>query len=389
MAFVVGARPQFVKAAAVYRFLGEHPEAPGFNDALVHSGQHYDELVNDVFFRELPLPAPAAELGVGDVPLEQQFGRIVERITPVYRRIEPDAVVVFGDTTTTIGAALAAAYLDVPVVHVEAGERSYRRRRFPEELNRIVVDHASTLCLTATEGARDQLLTEGVSPARVRFVGDVMLDLFLWAWPRLAELAKSETRPDGPYDLATLHRAENTDDAARLRTIIAALDRGPRPVILPAHPRLATRLAAAGIEPQGAIRMVPPVGYFQLLRLLEGATLVVTDSGGVMREASFAGKPCVVPMRDMPWRVLVDEGWAHEVDADADELAHLLRNPPSVPSQPTAAFGDGKACARIVASLNELVGGPLQDPAIWRAPSPSSGAEVDDVDLLGALRPHT
>ncbi len=360
----------------MYRYLGEHPEEPGFDGALVHSGQHYDELVNEVFFRELPLPSPAAELDVGNVPPEQQLGRILERITPVYRRIEPDAVVVFGDTTTTIGAALAAAYLDLPVVHVEAGERSYRRRRFPEELNRIVVDHASTLCLTATDAARDQLLAEGVSSPRVRFVGDVMLDLFLWAWPRLAQLPESDTRPDGPYDLATLHRAENTDDAERLRTIIAALDRGPRPVVLPAHPRLANRLAAAGVEPQGAIRIVPPVGYFQLLRLLQGATLVVTDSGGVMREAAFAGKPCVVPMRDMPWRALVDEAWAQEVDADADELVALLQHPPAVPSQPTSAFGDGRACARIVASLNEIVGGSVQDAAIWRPPSRSSSPKV-------------
>jgi UDP-N-acetylglucosamine 2-epimerase len=359
--FVVGARPQFVKAAAVWQRLADHPRAAAFEAVLVHSGQHYDRLLSDVFFEELPLPAPAYELGVGEAPMAEQFGQILARTDRLVAEVEPAAVVVFGDTTTTLAAALAAAYRDVPVVHVEAGERAYRRRRYPEETNRVLADHLATLCLAATDRAAGYLAAEGVAEERVRVVGDVMYDLFLWGRAQVADRPVGPLLPAGVeagrFDLATVHRAENTDDDEVLVGLLSALDAGPRPVVLPAHPRLARRCADLGWRPRGGLALVAPVGYLDLLTLLGSAQVVVTDSGGLMREAFFARVPCVIPLAHTPWRELVESGWAVEVGADPGRLAAAVAGATRPAAEPPDYFGDGRACARVVEAVADVCGG--------------------------------
>jgi len=367
--FVVGARPQFIKAAALSRYLGEEPSAAAFEPVLVHSGQHYDDLLNDVFFRELPLPRPDRELGVGEAPMAVQFGQILERLTAVLDELSPAAVAVYGDTTTTLAGALAAAYRDIPVVHVEAGERAYRRAHYPEETNRVLADHLASLCLTATERAARYLAEEGLGPSRVVFVGDVMYDLFLWARAEVDERPVTPLLPDGvdpaTFDLATIHRAENTDDEDLLVGLLEALDAGPRPVVLPAHPRLTGRCRELGWAPRRSLHLVEPVGYFDMVTLLTRARHTVTDSGGLMRESYFAATPCIVPLASTPWRELVESGWAVEIGHDVERLAALLDDFPRPAGPPPALFGDGRAAAHVVAAINELVAAGAA-PDRWR-----------------------
>ncbi len=248
--FVVGARPQLVKDAALTLTMRADPGRARFSRLLVNSGQHYDDMLSDVFFRELPMDRPDRELSVGSGAPDVQFGQILNRLTSTLEETGPEAVVVYGDTTTTLAASLAAAYRDVPVVHVEAGERAYQRTKSPEELNRILTDHAATLCLAVSERSRERLRGEGVSTHRIRVVGDLMYDLFRWAVGRVGPPPS-----DGAYDVATIHRAENTDDPGFLRELLGALDEGPRRVILPAHPRLRKALAQTGWQPDGALEI--------------------------------------------------------------------------------------------------------------------------------------
>lgn len=372
---VVGARPQFIKAAALWLHLADHPEAAAFTPLLVHSGQHYDELLSDVFFEELPLPAPAHELGVGEFPQTEQFAEILIRCSALLAEVDPAAVLVVGDTTTTLAAALAAGYADVPVVHLEAGERAYRRHRYPEETNRVLADHLAAMCLTATERATLVLRGEGMSPARVRFVGDVMLDLFLWGRSRalpLSTVAPPGLR-SGDFDLATLHRAENTDDDLTLVRLLGALDHAPRPVVLPAHPRLAKRCNALGWQASGSLQLIPPVGYLAMLSLLDGASQVVTDSGGLMREAFFAATPCIVPAGDSPWGEIVRTGWAWVTGDDTDRLLELLESFPRPDSPPPPLFGDGHAAAAVVAAVNEVVAVGQSPRAAWEPEGTAAG----------------
>ena len=370
--FVVGARPQFIKAAALGLYLGRHPDAARFTPVLVHSGQHYDAALSDVFFAELPVPAPDVELGVGEGPPAVQFGQILERLSTLLDDLAPAAVAVYGDTTTTLAAGLAAAYRDIPVVHIEAGERAYRRWRYPEETNRVLTDHLSALCLTATERAARYLADEGVAAERVRVVGDVMYDLFVWAEERLGSGRPAGLPPGidpAAYDVATVHRAENTDDGPALVALLAALDAGPRPVVLPAHPRLTKRCRALGWAPTGALHLVEPVGYLDMVGLVRTATTVVTDSGGLMREAFFAGRPCVVPLEHVPWRELVETGWAVEVGRDVDRLRRLVERFPRPEGPPPRLFGDGTAGAGVVRAINE---------ALARSAEGGPGFGVDD-----------
>jgi UDP-N-acetylglucosamine 2-epimerase len=369
--FVVGARPQFIKAAALGLHLTEHPETARFDPILVHSGQHYDHLLSDIFFRELPVPRPDYELDVGGAPPAVQFGQILERLTALLEQLTPAAVVVYGDTTTTLAGALAASYRDVPVVHVEAGERAYRRARYPEETNRVLTDHLATVCLTATERAVSYLEHEGISGQRVRFVGDVMYDLFLWARRQFGARDTRWSLPSGvdwsDFDLATIHRAENTDDDDVLVGLLEALDHGCRPVVLPAHPRLLARCRALGWSPSGTLHLTEPVGYLDMIATVVQAHTVVTDSGGLMREAFFAARPCIVPLANTPWRELAESGWAIEVDGDHSRLQQLLVDFPRPSAPPGQVFGDGRAAARVVDVINNLCTGPALGVG-WRPP---------------------
>jgi UDP-N-acetylglucosamine 2-epimerase (non-hydrolysing)/UDP-GlcNAc3NAcA epimerase len=283
---VLGNRPQFVKAAAVSQRLRAVAD-----EVLVHTGQHYDDALSRVFFEELGLPRPEHQLELGGGSNTSQTGRMLCALEPLIASVAPDVVLVYGDTNSTLAGALAGAQAGVPVAHVEAGMRSYDRT-MPEELNRVLTDHASSLLLCSSEAAAEILRGERVV-GTVEVVGDVMVDVFELLAPRAdaAILAQLGVR-SGEYLLATAHRAGNVDAPDRLRALVDVLTAMPGPVVLPLHPRTRARLSEAGLALDGVV-VTPPLGYLEFTALLVGARAVLTDSGGVQKEAYLAGVPCV------------------------------------------------------------------------------------------------
>lgn len=349
---VVGARPQFVKAAPVSRAL----QRAGIRETLVHTGQHYDVRMSDIFFEQLGLPAPAHHLDVGSMSHGAQTGRIMERLEPVLQSAAPDWLLVYGDTNSTLGGALVAAKLHVPVAHVEAGLRSFDRR-MPEEVNRVLTDHVSTRLYVPTPTAAANLAAEGIRGPTVRCVGDVMLDA-VRLFGSLPATAPSATVALGvvprSFALVTIHRAENTDDPARLAAIMDGMDRLARevPVIWPVHPRLAARLAGRPV-PSGMHR-VEPFSYFDMLRAQRDAAVVVTDSGGLQKEAFFAGVPCVTLRDTTEWVETVTLGWNRLVPPqDGATIAQAARDAIGTRGETAMPYGDGRAAEVIAADLLE------------------------------------
>jgi UDP-GlcNAc3NAcA epimerase len=342
---VVGARPQFVKAAVVSQALrGRHTEI------LVHTGQHYDRNMSDVFFEDLQLSAPARHLGIGSGSHGEQTGRMLMAIEATLFEEKPDAVLLYGDTNSTLAGALAAAKLHLPIAHVEAGCRSYERD-MPEEMNRVLTDHVSTWLLCPTRSAADNLAREGLR-AGVHVVGDVMLDL---CRARLAEAERRSTigrslgLRDRRYVVATIHRAENTDDSERLAMLIDALGRVGVPVVFPLHPR--TRAALAGTALPANVRAVDPLGYLDMLAAVRHAQAVITDSGGLQKEALFLGTPCVTVRRSTEWPETIAAGWNVCVDGTAEAIAVAVRTARPPATAGDELFGDGHAAEKIVACL--------------------------------------
>jgi UDP-N-acetylglucosamine 2-epimerase (non-hydrolysing)/UDP-GlcNAc3NAcA epimerase len=346
---VIGNRPQFVKAAAVSPALRRAHE-----EVLVHTGQHFDDRLSAVFFAELGLPAPDRELGVALGTSSSQTARMLGALEPVLADVDPDAVLVYGDTNSTLAGALAGAQAGVPVVHVEAGMRSFDRS-MPEELNRVLVDHASALLLCSTAVAVANLRHEGVT-GLIELVGDVMVDIAMSIQPRARErfdLLGERGLVPGQYVLATAHRAANVDDPERLERLVALLASVPLPVLLPLHPRTAARLRDSGLlaRLQAAPRVIltEPLGYFELTTLLCGARAAMTDSGGVQKEAYLAGVPCITLRASTEWVETVEHGWNVLVDLDAAAaLDALEREPPFVRPQ---LYGDGHAGENVVGAL--------------------------------------
>jgi len=346
---VVGNRPQFVKAAAVSRRLRAVGE-----EVLVHTGQHYDDELSRVFFDELGLPRPEHHLALGGGTNTAQTARMLDALEPLLRDEAPDAVLVYGDTNSTLAGAVAGAQARRPVAHVEAGMRSFDRA-MPEELNRVLTDHASDLLLCSSEAAAGHLRAERVA-GTVRVVGDVMVDVAQAIAPRApsAALAALGVAP-GEYLLATAHRAGTVDDPERLARLVALLRALPGPVVLPLHPRTRARLEAAGrLDALAALRLTPPLGYLEFTALLRGARAVVTDSGGVQKEAYLAGVPCVTLRDRTEWTETVETGWNALVDLDAEAALDALARPR--PAKRPPLYGDGRAGERVVAALQELVG---------------------------------
>jgi UDP-GlcNAc3NAcA epimerase len=356
---VVGARPQFVKAAVISRYLRESPVEQHIEEVLVHTGQHYDAQMSDVFFRELDIPAPHHNLEVGSASSATQMARIIDRLGPVFQAERPDMVLVYGDTHSTLAAGIVAAHMNIPLTHVEAGERIYRRHEVPEEINRILTDNASSLCLSCTERATRNLLREGMAPGRVRFVGDPMYDLFLWARERVGRLASVSPATyglePGKYFLATIHRAQNTRDADAVLGLFNALDRASRPVLLPVHPRVKRFLNDAGWVPQGSLRLLEPLGYFDFMALLLACHGTVTDSGGVSRESYYAGKPCIVPMQNCWWPEVVDAGWICEAGSDPGRLLEAMNTFRPPQSKLPLLFGDGRSAEKIIDAVQSFL----------------------------------
>lgn len=351
---VVGARPQFVKLAPIARAAA----AAGEEHIIVHTGQHYDPMLSDVFFRDLEIPAPDAHLGVGSGSHGVQTGAILSQMDGVLERFQPDAVLVYGDTNSTLAAAVSAVKLHFPVAHLEAGLRSFNRA-MPEEHNRVLTDHAADLCLAPTAVAMGHLSDEGLA-ARSVLVGDVMTDVLYQV--RDAVAAQPSAQPiiedvePGAYRLATIHRAENTDDPSRLREIVDALAASPLPVILLAHPRVRAKAAEHGIAlDAGSLRTRDPLAYPELIAAANDSAGIVTDSGGLQKEAFLLRVPCTTVRRETEWVETVELGW-NVLANTADEIAAALARstPAATDAQP---YGDGHAASRAVAAITAAFGG--------------------------------
>ncbi|AXV06410.1 UDP-N-acetylglucosamine 2-epimerase [Euzebya pacifica] len=360
---VVGARPQFIKAAVISRAIADLNAAAGDKghvaDVIVHTGQHYDTTMSQVFFDELSIPDPVHNLEVSGGTHGEMTGRMLERLEAVIIEESPDWVLVHGDTNSTLAGALAATKLHVPLAHVESGLRSYNRR-MPEEINRIVTDSIADLLFVPTEQARSNLLSEGVPGERIIPVGDVMFDATKFYAP-LAE-QRSAVRAthgleSGNYVLATVHRAENTDDPARLKQIVMGLSRlsEENTVVLPLHPRTRLALEAAGLldDVGSSLLLIEPVGYLEMLDLERNARVIATDSGGVQKEAYFAGVGCVTLRDETEWVELVEAGVNVLAGADADRIVAAAEQLRQVDPEP-GLYGDGQAGEKVVSALVEV-----------------------------------
>lgn len=343
---VVGARPQFVKCAPVSREVRKVHE-----EVLVHTGQHYDYLLSEVFFCDLGIPAPDYHLDIGSGSHGVQTGRMLAAIEEVIGKEEPEIVLVYGDTNSTLAGALAAAKMHVPVAHVEAGLRSFDRR-MPEEVNRVLTDHCSDLLFCPTATAVRNLAAEGVT-AGVHLTGDVMVDALQQNLP-LARERSTVDLPGEPYYLATVHRAGNTDDPVALRAIMEAFALLDGPVVFPVHPRTQKKFAGYGIAPAANVRVVEPLPYFDMLALLSGARAVLTDSGGVQKEAYILEVPCVTLRENTEWVETIEDGWNVLTGADTDRIVAEAQKAGGARRRHSARFGDGHAAARIAAIIREF-----------------------------------
>jgi UDP-N-acetylglucosamine 2-epimerase (non-hydrolysing)/UDP-GlcNAc3NAcA epimerase len=357
---VVGNRPQFVKAAAVSRHL-----RASAGEILIHTGQHYDRELSDVFFEELGLPPPDHQLGGGSGSHAGQTAAIITALEPLVEEIDPDVVLVYGDTNSTLGGALVAAKGSVRLAHVEAGMRSFNRS-MPEEINRVVADSLSQLLLCSTEVAVRNLEHEGLSGGAV-LVGDVMADVALTFGPiadRRSSILGRLGLERGGFCVATAHRAGNVDDPGRLRRLVDVLARAARvaPVIFPVHPRTRARLQAAAaldaLELKG-IRAIDPLGYLDFTALVRASRAVITDSGGLQKEAFLASVPCVTMREETEWVETVEAGWNRLVGLDpaaADTAIEELPRPGGGTSPAAEMYGGGKAGERVATAIAERLG---------------------------------
>ncbi|HJY77110.1 MAG TPA: UDP-N-acetylglucosamine 2-epimerase (non-hydrolyzing) [Burkholderiales bacterium] len=356
IATILGARPQFIKAAPVSKALADRN---GIEEVLVHTGQHFDAAMSDVFFREMAIPEPRHHLGIGGLAHGAMTGRMLEAIEGVLLAEKPEWVMVYGDTNSTLAGALAAAKLKIPVAHVEAGLRSFNRA-MPEEINRVVADHVSTLLFAPTDTAVRNLLAEGVARPAIALTGDVMFDaalIFAGAAEQHSRVLQRLGLTRKGYLLATVHRAENTDNAERLGAVFRGLAAASaqHPVVLPLHPRTKAVLVATGFQPPQTLRIVEPVGFLDMVMLEKHARLIATDSGGVQKEAFFHKVPCVTLREETEWVELIDIGanrLAPPRDAGtiSEAIAAALDTPEKVFIN-EGLYGDGNAAQKIAARL--------------------------------------
>jgi len=348
IASIVGARPNFIKLAPVSREIRKKRE-----EVIIHTGQHYDPSMSDVFFAELGIPAPDHSLGIGSGRHGAQTGAMLEAIERVLVLERPDEVLVYGDTNSTLAGALAAAKLGIRTAHVEAGLRSYNRS-MPEEINRVLADRVAALLFCPSPAAADNLAREGITDG-VHVIGDVMADALFEASRRAQErstiLSRLALTPGG-FLLATIHRAENADDPSRLGAIIDAFGRIGEPIVFPIHPRTRHALAALG-DPQARlanVKAVDPVGYLDMTMLERSARMILTDSGGIQKEAYWLGVPCLTLRRETEWVETVEAGWNKVVGTDGEAIVSAVRRFRPPEARP-ALYGDRGASSRIAALL--------------------------------------
>ena len=339
---VLGARPQFIKAAPVSRAIAE----AGMTEIIVHTGQHFDALMSDVFFEELDIPKPGYNLEVNSLGHGAMTGRMLEKLEEVILAEKPAIILLYGDTNSTLAGALAGAKLNIPVAHVEAGLRSFNRR-MPEEVNRVVADHVSALLFCPTQSAVDNLAAEGITKG-VHAVGDVMFDTTLDAVKRAEGrstiIETHGLKPRG-YAVATIHRAENTDDPDRFARVVTWLEAAARqtPIVMPVHPRTRKLLASRGLPPAG-LTLIDPVGYLDMARLLSRAAAVFTDSGGLQKEAYFHRVPCVTLRDETEWVETIEAGWNR-----------LWTGPDYPPRREIPDYGDGHSAEAIAGLLHSAL----------------------------------
>ncbi|HEX2934111.1 MAG TPA: UDP-N-acetylglucosamine 2-epimerase (non-hydrolyzing) [Bacteroidales bacterium] len=342
---IVGARPQFIKAATLSRVIKNVDE---ISEIIVHTGQHYDPSMSDVFFKELNIPQPDINLEVGSGSHAKQTAKMLEGIEEVLLQHKPDCVVVYGDTNSTIAGALAASKLHIPIVHVEAGLRSFNRA-MPEEINRIATDHISDCLFAPTQNAMELLEKEGLAHRSV-FSGDVMFDSILY----YKEIARKKHKlsdivdaQPGQYYLATVHRQENTDNIRNLQSIFLAFSELDLPVIIPLHPR--TLKVMDEISYRSNVKVISPVGYLEMITLLANSCKVLTDSGGLQKEAYFMQKPCITLREETEWIETLEGNWNFIVSTNREKILEKINVNDFAPQK--EAFGNGKAAELIVEHL--------------------------------------
>lgn len=343
---IIGARPQFIKAAAV-----SHSLRKSFNEILVHTGQHYDANMSDVFFEELNIPKPAYHLNIGSGNHGAQTGAMLIEIEKVLLAEKPDFVMVYGDTNSTIAGALAASKLLIPVIHVEAGLRSFNMA-MPEEQNRILTDHISSLLFVPTATAIHNLTNEGIKNGVIN-VGDVMYDAIL----HFTAIAKEKSKiladlqiKENQFDLCTIHRAENTNDVQRMKQIVDALNQSSTPIVLPLHPRTLKYLNEYGIQFANHVKIIEPVGYLDMVMLEQSCRKILTDSGGVQKEAFFLGKPCITMRDQTEWVETVQNGWNVIVGADTSKIIAAI-NSFNPDAKREDHFGKGNAAELMINAI--------------------------------------
>lgn len=354
IASIVGARPQFIKLFPLSKELRKQHE-----EIIIHTGQHYDVNLSDIFFNELHIPSPDHNLGVGSGSHGRMTGEILIRIEETLLQEKPDLVVVFGDTNSTLAGALAAVKLHIPIAHVEAGLRSFNRR-MPEEINRVATDHVSDILLSPTETGTLNLRNEGLTE-NVFTVGDTMLDAFQKIAPLVqkhSHITEDLGLDQGTFQLLTIHRQENTDTKEQLGTIIDALIETGVDIVFPAHPRVQRFLKEYGLQQRidsSSIRLIPPVGYMDFLSLIRNASKVITDSGGVQKEAYFSQTPCITLRDETEWIETVSAGWNVVTMGNKDVIVDSILNFSPMGPVDLSAFGDGSASAQIAAVLAESI----------------------------------
>lgn len=366
---IIGARPQFIKAAMVSRALRARQ---GVSEILVHTGQHFDGNMSEIFFEQMEIPKPDYNLDIAGLSHGAMTGRMLEKIEKVLIKEKPDCVLVYGDTNSTLAGALAAVKLHIPVAHVEAGLRSFNRK-MPEEHNRVLTDHCSDILFCPTQNAMDNLQTEGITssaqrlaslsanqlPRTVALVGDVMYDAALFFGDkakRISHILEDLSLEPKAYILGTVHRAENTDNPARLMEIFEGLDAVVRdiPVILPLHPRTRKLLASIKFSPSN-LKLIPPLGYLDMVMLEKNARLIVTDSGGIQKEAFFHKVPCVTLRDETEWVELVEAGVNILAGADKDRIIQGISEmiEKKIDNSSSAVYGRGDAAEKMVEILAE------------------------------------
>lgn len=346
---VLGARPQFIKAGTVSRAFAQHSK---IQEVIVHTGQHYDSNMSDVFFDEMKIPRPDYFLGIGGRSHGAMTGQMIEKIEEILVNEEPDWVLVYGDTNSTLAGAVAASKLHIKIAHIEAGLRSFNMK-MPEEVNRILTDRISTFLFCPTQTAMDNLDREGASTWKVQVAlsGDVMQDGALF----YKEVSKKPEglNIDGEFVLATIHRAENTDDPERLAGIVRAVNRisKSKTVVLPLHPRTKAKLLNIDVEMAAAVTVIEPVGYLSMVWLIDNCQSVLTDSGGLQKEAFFFGKSCVTLRDETEWVELVDNNFNVLAGAEEDNVVDVFENHQFATDFTMDLYGGGKASSRIVEEL--------------------------------------